>query len=199
MSESTKLRDRASLLAHSDPKGAEGIADRIEEPWFRAQALAWVARYAGGKDVERLAAKAFDAASQCADPYEQAASCAWVVRALIERGRHEVAMQFVEAALQAVGRAEKASSRSEALFLLFQACFDAAPEVRRSMLMALADLYDKDPHWRVERNFRDALAMARDVDNELVTKLARGRDEKATLKLQKALAGAVQEPRAFFW
>jgi hypothetical protein len=42
----TTQRDRAISLAESRPGEALKQARQIDEPWFRAQALAWVARFA---------------------------------------------------------------------------------------------------------------------------------------------------------
>lgn len=198
VTDSTTLRDRAAKQAVTDSNGAEATADQIQDPWFRAQALAWVTRYGPEGQLERLGGKALDAAASATDPYEQAGAAAWVVRALIERQRSDLALTMLEMAMQAVPRIEADASRSQALFLLYQASFEAA-DVRRSILFALAELQDRSPHWRVARNFRDALLMAKATDAELVAKLAVGGNDKQTAKLQKALQSETLEPRVFFW
>ncbi|MCA8941353.1 MAG: hypothetical protein KDB80_02230 [Planctomycetes bacterium] len=196
---STELRDQAAMLASQDTGNAEAVAKRIEDPWYRAQALAWVLRYAPRREIERLAQRAMDAAAACDDPYQQAGSAAWTIRALLERGQRDLALTMLEIALTAVPRITQSSSRSDALFLLYQAGFDASDEVRRSLLFAIAEMRDRDPHWRVVRNFEDALGMSAKRDPELVRKLASAADEKTRRRIEARLDEEPPEPRPFFW
>jgi len=193
-----RARDAAIALVHTDIAKAEARAAAVDDPWYRAQALAWVARYAPEHDVIRIARRALQAAADCADPYQQAGSTAWVVRALLERGLRDDALTMLELALQSVPRIDRTASRSEALFLLFQAAFAVGEDVRRSLVFALAEAYDADPHWRVERNFLDALRMLMPVDPTLAEKLARGGDEARRARREEALASGPLAPRVFF-
>ena len=68
-----------------------------------------------------------------------------------------------------------------------------------SLLEHCYTIADESDHWRVARNFRDALVMAVGVDAEFANKLARGRDEEQTDKLECALRDGTAEPRLFFW
>lgn len=81
----TLQRDQACLLARSDPRKALEKAKSVSEPWFRAQALAWVVRFtdADPREIATLAAKA---AAEGADDYQRSAVRAWEVAALGERG-----------------------------------------------------------------------------------------------------------------
>lgn len=196
---SAKSRDDAVALVHSDIVLAEAAAVAVEDPWYRAQALAWVARYAPDDDVMRVARLALAAASDCEDAYRQAGASAWVLRALMERDRRDEALAMLEMVLPSVPRITPPSSRAEALFLLLQAVFDSTEEIRRSLLFALASVYDEDAHWRIERNYRAALVMMQTVDPEFAQRMAQGRDEEQRRRLERALAGAAHEPRAFFW
>ncbi len=203
----TELRNQVSQLvseASDETKSdahqkARAIAKKIEDPWFRCQAIAWIARYADAKDVLSTAKQAMDAAGDCEDAYQQAAGSAWVVRALLERDQRDNALTMLELGLHAAPRIGGESSRSEALFLIYQAAFDLSEEFRRSTLFALAELYEQNPHWRIERNYRDALVMAKSLDADFVAKLARGHNDKQRARLEKALANDTAEPRTFFW
>ncbi len=195
----TAARDAAVALAQSDNRRAEAMAQAIEDPWFRAQALAWVTRYAADADLTRVSQSALTAASDNEDAYRQAAAAAWVLRALMERDRREEALGMLEMVLHTVPRITSAASRSEALFLLLQAVFDSSEEIRRSLLFALATIYDEDQHWRVERNYRDALVMMKAVDPAYVQRMAQGRSDAQREKLERALAEDTCEPRTFFW
>ena len=196
---SSAERNAVIELVRTDLPAAEMRAARIPDPWYRAQALAWVARYASDAEVSRLAQLSLAAAADCADPYQQAAGAAWPVRALLERGRREESLQLLEIALHSVPRIRPTSSRSEALLLLLQAAFEAGQEVRRSLLFALADAYDGDSHWRIERNYVQGLVMMQPVDPEFVRKMAQGRDDTQRRRLERALDEGGREPRTFFW
>jgi len=196
---SAAARDAAIECVREDIERAETLAVAVPDPWYRAQALAWVARYAPESEVSRLAQLALAAAADCADAYLQAAGSAWVLRALMERNRRDEALAMLELVLPSVPRIVPAASRSEALFLLLQAMFASGTEVRRSLLFALASACDADPHWRIERNFRDALVLMQPVDPEFVRTMARGRDAATQGRLERALAGDATTPRVFFW
>lgn len=197
--DAARARDAAIELVHGDIAAAEARAHAVPDPWYRAQALAWVTRHAPDADVVRVARAGLEAAADCRDPYRQAGSAAWVVRALFERGYRQEALEMLEIAMLGVPRIQPASSRSEALFLLLQAAFASSEEIRRSLVFALAELHDSDPHWRIERNFHDALRLLLAVDAEFVDKLARGGDERQAERRARALAAGPREPRRFFW
>lgn len=78
-------RDQACLLATTNPGKALDKARKIAEPWYRAQALAWVARFAENNAVA-IAREAARAAMECDDDYKQSAVRAWEIAALAERG-----------------------------------------------------------------------------------------------------------------
>ena len=199
MNDSSAARDAVTMLVHSDIAAAERRAIAITDPWYRAQALAWVARYAPEDEVTRLARLSLDAAASCDQAYQQAAGAAWIVRALLERGRRDEALLMLEMALHSVPRIAPASSRSEALFLLLQAAFEVGEDVRRSLLFAISEVHDRDAHWRITRNYEDALAMLQAVDPEFVHKMAQGGDDAQRQRLARRLAAGDREPRTFFW
>ena len=80
----TSERDRVNSLAKSDSRKALGKARGIGEAWFRAQALAWVARFAD-EDPRGIAREAAKAAGECDDAYKRSAVRAWEIAALAER------------------------------------------------------------------------------------------------------------------
>ena len=104
MSDAPAERSAVTSLVHTDIVDAERRACGIGDPWYRAQALAWVARYAPDADVERVARLSLEAAAECDDAYRQTAAAAWVVRALLERGRRDEALLMLEIALHGVPR-----------------------------------------------------------------------------------------------
>lgn len=195
----TEARDQASQLARTDPRAAAALARRIEDPYFRCQALGWVARYAPADEVLGFAQAAMDAAGDCDDAYQQVVASAWPIRALFETGRGDDGLLFLELSLGAVPRVTPPSSRAEALMQLLQAGFEAGREFRRGIAFALAELADADDHWRVKRALRDALSMLTRADPEFAATLARSREERDASKLLEAMRSEPREPRRYFW
>jgi hypothetical protein len=157
MSASLK-RDQAIALARVSPGKALVKAKEIGEPWYRAQALSHVGRRVEGDAlvVFRMAAKA---AAECDDDYKRSAVRAWEIAGLAER-------QLVAEARKALGAAVKAaegvlpfSSRSEAIFLLFNAAFAIGREEAGWVLEVLELVCPEGEHWRCRRALRDARVM----------------------------------------
>ncbi len=72
----TLKRDQAAALAKTSIKQATAKARSIEDPWYHAQALAWVARFSAANAVE-FAAEASSAVRKCDDAYKRVAVRAW--------------------------------------------------------------------------------------------------------------------------
>ena len=77
MGAATTLRDRAFRLAPIDADAALVVARENPEPWFRAQALAAVARHVAKHRAEAIARESIAAAAQGKDDYQRAAVSAW--------------------------------------------------------------------------------------------------------------------------
>ncbi len=151
----TLQRDQVCALAKTSPTKALDKARGIKGPWFRAQALSWVARFTDSNPVG-IAALAAKAAAACDDEYERSAVRAWEVAALAERGERAVAKRSLAEALRSARRIQPASSRSEALLLLMQAAFKIDASEARSVHKTLTDLCPASEHWRCKRAIRDA-------------------------------------------
>jgi len=151
----TLQRDQATTLAKSNPQRALAKAKIVSEPWFRAQALAWVARFTDSDPiaVAKLAAKA---ASDCDDDYKRSAVRAWEVAALAERKESNHAERSLKAAVAIGEGVQPISSRSEALFLLFQAAFAIGRKQAEWVCGRLDATCPEEEHWRCKRSRRDA-------------------------------------------
>ncbi|MEO0477978.1 MAG: hypothetical protein AAF196_00715 [Planctomycetota bacterium] len=188
----TQLRDQAARLAPENVSEAVKIAETIEDPWFRTQALGWAVRYAlDDHDAERFARLAIESAADADDAYRQVAPCAWPLRALIERGLRDFALELLEIVLTAVPRIQANASRAEALSHLLHAMFDTSEEIRRSLAFALRELADEDEHWRVQRAIRDALRILYPVDPDFAVKLG--------IQSEPDGSYVTETPRPFFW
>ncbi len=151
----TRQRDHVCTMAKSNPKKALEKAKGVSEPWFRAQALAWVARFTDSDPVllAKLAAKA---ASECDDDYKRSAVRAWEIAALAERNEPDHAEHALKEAVSLAERVQPISSRSEALFLLFQAAFPIGRKQAEKVWARLEATCPEAEHWRCKRNRRDA-------------------------------------------
>src|SRR5437762_234297 len=94
----TLKRDQVSALAKLKPEQALSKARIIKEPWFRAQALAWLARFST-TDAIRLAEEASRAAQKCDDAYKRVAVRAWEIAALAETQHMPQAKKSLASAL----------------------------------------------------------------------------------------------------
>jgi hypothetical protein len=193
-------RDRAAALAKFDASAALREAREVSDPRYRAQALAYVARFAPESEIEPIAEEAFDACRRCPDPYQQAASAAWPLCALVERGAVGRAREALAVVLAEPQRIEPASSRSEALFLLFQACFALGAQSREALARRLVAAHREARHWRSRRNLIDALVMLDGSARGLAAELAASAgDESVRKKVEESQRANVRRrPRAFF-
>ena len=166
----TLQRNHASTLAKSNPKKALDQARKVHEPWFRAQALSWVARFTDGDPVA-IASEAARAAQECGDDCRKSAVRAWEVAALAERGSTAEARKSLSEALKLAKRIESVSSRSEALLLLMQAAFRIGRDEAMRAYSLLKESCPVEEHSRCKRAVRDG---------------------------ERMISGT-QEPRPFFW
>lgn len=151
----TSERNQASDLAKTDPKRALAMAQKVSEPWFRAQALSWVARFTDADPVA-IAKQAAVAAAKCDDEYQRAAVRAWEVAALAERGFAKEAKRALSEALAVAKIVHPLSSRSEALLELLQAAFAIGGAEAGEVNSVLIDSCAGDEHWRCKRAIRNA-------------------------------------------
>jgi hypothetical protein len=188
-------------LALRSTDAALAAARDIEDPWYACQALATVARFAPEDRVEAIASEALAAAREAKDPYRLVGSGAWPVRALVERQRLSALDPTVTELLRHSLRIESPASRSEALFLLFEAVFPAGIQHWRPVLDELFRSSDPVVHWRQRRNLRDAMIIVAGEDPALAEELSQGlHDDKLSRQIGSRLREAERHgPRQFFW
>lgn len=150
----TLQRDHANTLAKSNPKKALAQARKVNEPWFRAQALSWVIRFTDSDPIA-VASEAAKAARECEDDYEKSAVRAWEIAALAERACTKEARKSLNDALTLAKCVEPISSRSESLFLLLQAAFRIGRDEARQVYEILTVSCPVNEHWRCKRAVRD--------------------------------------------
>lgn len=187
--------------AQSDNEHALKLARKIDDPWYRTQALAWVARYAPNGKIEKLAREALDSASEQADPYKVVAASAWPVRALIERDRGQVAEDVIVRLLDLSDKIDHSVSRLEALFLLWQAVYPLGDAMLRQVQDRRVDACRAANSWKAgDRLAWAATILAADHPEEaqeLVAVLREGRVKRQALR--RIGAGKIEKVREFFF
>jgi len=197
----TQQRDSAGRLAPTDPARALATARAIADPWFACQALAWVARFAPEDQFISIIKESLLVCRAEVDPYRVVAPAAWPIRAIVERKHLKLLSSVIPDLLLRAEDIQILSSRSEALFLLFQAVFPAGGvswfPVFESLRMASTPLIS----WRQRRNLGDAILMIWNEDQPLAQEILSALDDvKLKKKVEKLLATSEPVvPRAFFW
>ena len=185
-------RDTADELA---------MARRIADPWYRTQALAKVARYAPDDQFAALAQEAIDAAAKSPDPYKTVGASAWAVRAMLERKRDDLPDRCVPPLVALAEQIVNRASRSEALFLLFQAVRPADARMWLPVFDALVLACIPLDGWRQGRNLRDAILMVAEHDGALARRtcdcMPEGKWRRQTARALEARE--YMRPREFFW
>ena len=200
MSASPHARDRAISIARTDFVKALDLARKVSNPWFRCQALAWVARFGPEGEVTRIAEEAVEAANKCDDAFQKVAALSWPVRALVERDRRRQAESIVAVALTRVAEVRHPVCRADALFLLIQAAWSLPKGLRGSLVSALRGACRDAKSWRTGRMLYTVALFVSVEDNrlarEIITSLPEGRLRR---KGERDLAeGRFETPRAFF-
>jgi hypothetical protein len=154
----TSERDRATSLAKCRPDDALKFAREVSEPWYRAQALSWVARFTDADPIA-IAAEAAKAAGEAHDQYQRCAVRAWEIAALAERNYMLEARMRLSEILPNVMHVEPPSSRSEALLLLVQAGAKIAIEDAEKIYEIMKTSCQPEQHWRCKRALRDGALM----------------------------------------
>jgi hypothetical protein len=196
----TEKRNLVAHIAPGDPEHALVIARRIKDPWFACQALAWVARYCPEAQFDKIIGESFHVGSKADDPYKIVASTAWPIRAIVERGHLDKLHSFIVELLNQAKEIELLVSRSEALFLVFQALFPAGREQWFDVLQGLLNASYPLISWRQKRNLRDTILIIWNEDEELAKDLFNGiSDSRLKRQIERRITHSKPRfPRPFF-
>lgn len=197
----TSERDRAISLATTNSQKALALARQVSKPWFRCQALAWVARFAPDNEVVKIADEAIAAAFLVEDPYQTVGAAAWPVRALIERGHEQRAVNLLPELLAVCPTIENLVSRLNALFLLWQAVFPLKGDGKKSVLGALVKTCQATNSWQAGYTLRETALILAQEDlieaKRLVASMPIGvYKRQAERRIAEGQQGYV---RSFFW
>ena len=201
MFETTKAREEVASLAKTNPTEALRAARKIADPWFAAQAFAWVARFAPPEIASVAIREACETAKAGRDAYQRSAVLAWPLRAAIETENVKAAKAIVSDAIALLPKVRPSPSRAEAAGLLFEAAFPGGELLWRPLLAAIETHAPPDNDWKAGRTYRTLSHILGDVDkaaaNRLVAVLPPGKTKD---RAEKELAeGLIAPPRPFFW
>ena len=184
-------------LAKIDFKKSLELARRVSESWFRCQALAGAARFAPDDRVVPTTKEAIAAALTTSEPYQRVAATAWPLRALIERGQEQAALRLLPEILAGAARIENPVSRSDALFLLWEAFFPVA--AHQSVLGLL--LISCKGHGKAERILAQVALILASQNPQEAQRIAAGMpDGRLKRQAEERLAeGRKQEAKQFFF
>lgn len=197
----TGQRQLAIDLAATDPMKAVSVARAIDDPWFKCQALAYVARYWPGNDYEQFLREASKASDSQDNWYKRVTVSAWPIRAYLERGNPAPAKRLLERYTEEARNIENMGGRSEALLMLFQATEPFGRSLWEPVFHALVKATEPALAWRQMRNIRNAIAMiAADNLGLVQDAVKRLKDDKTAAAIRRDLeSGKAAEPRPFFW
>lgn len=197
----TDERERAVRLARTDFRRALELARKVSQPWFRCQALAWVARFAPESEVVRIVQEALRAVSHAEDPYRKVVPAAWPIRALIERGHGRRAAALLPNLIEASGRIGHPVSRIEALLVVIQAAWPLGASTRAGVREALIAACRAASSWRAGRALRDLALMVAAEDEEEAQRLIASMPEGVYRRqaVRRLAEGQRLKPRSFFW
>jgi hypothetical protein len=197
----TDERDLAVQLVGADPDRALLTARRVEDPWVACRALAWVARCSPEDQFEDVIDESLRIGKKTDDPHKVVASAAWPIRAMIERDHCDRLLSIFPGLLNYAEKTELLVSRSEALFLVFQAIFPAVRDKWFDVLQALISASVPLISWRQKRNLRDAILIVRNEDEGTPQDLTNAvTDCRLKRRIERATANSERQlPRPFFW
>jgi hypothetical protein len=162
--------------------------------------MAAVVRYAPEHRLAVLTRRTLARTSQGEDAYQRGAVLAWLVRALAERDQKSEAVKVLDEALRRALQATPAASRSEALYLLYNAPFPLGARAVTPLLRHLLALQEAQPHWRCTRALVWALAMHSTIDPGTFDSILKHLpNPKIAARVHRCIALGLTRPREFFW
>jgi hypothetical protein len=197
----TTERDIATHTAPKDFGKALALARVSKAPWFRCQALAWVARFAPDNEVVKVAEEALSSAFSADDCYKIVGASAWPLRALIERDHAQRISRWLPKLLEASANITNPVNRLDALYLLWQAVYPAVGLARKQVSGALIAACLSADSWKAGHTMREVvLVIAQENVSEAAQFIDSMPDGVYKRQAQRRVAeGKPGYVRPFFW
>jgi hypothetical protein len=118
----SSARDQVAQHAAADPRGALRVAEKIPDPWFRCQALAYVACHTTNAAARnRIISSAFQAALLTGEPNRIVVVSSWPLKALCGSGQPEKLGKEVDRRLGIIAQEGSPVRRADALNMMLGA------------------------------------------------------------------------------
>ena len=187
--------------ATTNTPAARALARSISDPWYRCQALAWVAYFAPKAQFKAIAQESLAAGNAADDPYQVIGATAWPLAALVERVHNNEVHHLLPSLLTRAASIANPVSRIDALFLLWQAVFPLGIKIHRQVLDPLVEACREADSWKGPDRLCQVtlmLALTSPLEAEqIVTSMPDGRHKRQVTR--RIAAGQYQSPRKFFW
>ncbi len=145
-----KQRHGASDIAVCDPERALELARGIDDPWFRCQELAGVARNTSDAQFRDIALReSFAAGAETAVPNRIGKVSSWPLGVLLDAGPREWFRQELARLLETVRSEPHPYRRIDALNWFLCPAFEGAPELYREVIAEIGRGADEARGWRV--------------------------------------------------
>jgi hypothetical protein len=199
--DAAEAREAVSLIASTDTAKALALARQISDPWYRAQGLAIVARYASEELVSPIVRESLDTAFEQGDPYKVVAVSAWPVRALVERNETALPPSLLSDLAKRSRDIDNPVSQLLALSTLWHGAFSFLRPETDIILEEFVRACESANSWRAGACMEDTVLIVASRDparaTELVQRMPDGKYKRRTLK--RLSEKAYLTPRRFFW
>jgi hypothetical protein len=207
MNSATQQRDRVGRIAATDPQAALDLARRIDDPWFRCQALSMVAVRLRARPAQRRAIDAALAAANAAgDANRVVTVSSWAVKALALTGSNTRVSSEVSRLLGIISTENSPVRRADALRYLLGSVSGASSDIARRVAeqfaaACLAPLQSGRPNTKGQSLLEECLPGIARIDPKLGERLLRSlvpaRSQRAVQRIE-ALKG-VPLGQIFAW
>lgn len=141
------------------------MAESIEDPWFQIQAYAAIASVCPENELKTYVARVEKVARGADDAFKTGA-LAWFIPVCLERGCKKDADRLAQVVVARASEIEPASSRAEALSMVWRALFPSDSAMVSRVLAALVEVGTAFDNWRGQRALRDVVTKLAPVDLE---------------------------------
>ena len=206
----TQERDRVARIAGSNSASALRIARNIDDPWFRCQALAYVAwNTANHKRFLGLVAESLESGWSIRDANRSVTVIAWPVAALAKRNYSRpdamkrsvgILREVITQLTEVIAKEPNPASRADALMLHIHALSPSRRELRKGLLGLLVKECRDATNRKRQRQLEEAAMVIAPDDLDAALGLIESLDENRKRRMTATIEAQWEGlgPRQFF-
>lgn len=165
-------RDQAMSVAKRDPSKALALATKINDPWYRCQALAAVAKYTEDKrGREAILKDAFEVATQCKEPNRIVTVSAWPLRVLCDQQNVVLVKREVERLLSVIAKESHPTRRGDGKLALIWALHRGPKDVLMTVVERFKETCQQGHGWKRDRNLYEVALLIKKHDRSKAKEL----------------------------